>query len=61
MPSADWRICSEMRDALKLWNLAKGIDQATTVLWEEELALFKNEFLRERDQWIENQMPTIQR
>lgn len=61
MPNADWSICDEMKEALKLWNLTKGLDQETTKLWSDELVLFSKELEIERDKWIENQMPIIHR
>ena len=61
MPSADARICAEMREALKIWDLAKDIDQGNSEVWAEELSLLRRELMRERDIWIENQLPAIQR
>lgn len=61
MPSADARICAEMREALKIWDLAKSIDQGNQELWTEELTLFRRELLREREIWIDGLMPSIMR
>lgn len=61
MPSADARICADLRQALKFWELAKGIDQGNVETWAEELSLLRREMMKERDIWIENQMPAIQR
>ncbi|XP_058802324.1 lysosomal-trafficking regulator isoform X2 [Phymastichus coffea] len=61
MSSADARTCAEMQEALKIWDLAKSIDQGNQELWGEELSLFRRELLREREIWIDSQMPSIQR
>ncbi|XP_076629359.1 lysosomal-trafficking regulator mauve isoform X2 [Colletes latitarsis] len=62
MPSADARLCAELREALNVWDLAKGIDQARSIgIWNEELALLKRELMRDRDIWIDNNLPAIQR
>jgi hypothetical protein len=61
MPSADARICAELREALKIWDLAKAIEQENTELWVEELSLLRRELMREREIWIENQLPAIHR
>ncbi|XP_078037136.1 lysosomal-trafficking regulator mauve isoform X2 [Augochlora pura] len=61
MPSADMRICAEFREALKIWNLAKGIEQASPSVWNEELALLRRELMRDRDIWIDSNLPAIQR
>ena len=61
MPSADVRICDEFAEALRIWDLAKSIDQGNFEVWVEELILLRRELLRERDIWIESQLPAIQR
>ncbi|XP_076239225.1 lysosomal-trafficking regulator mauve [Calliopsis andreniformis] len=61
MPSADARICLELREALSIWDLAKGIEQASPGIWNEELALLRRELMRDRDIWIDNNLPAIQR
>ncbi|XP_012252611.2 lysosomal-trafficking regulator [Athalia rosae] len=61
MPSADARVCAELREALGIWNLTKGIEQATPGLWGEELALLRRELMRDRDIWMENNSSAIQR
>ncbi|XP_016837232.1 lysosomal-trafficking regulator isoform X2 [Nasonia vitripennis] len=61
MPSADARICAELREALKIWDLARGIEQGNSETWLEELSLLRRELMKERDIWIESQMPAIQR
>lgn len=61
MPSADARICEDMREALKVWELAKGIDQSNSEVWAEEVTILQRELMRERDIWIENQVAAIQR
>ncbi|XP_054002539.1 lysosomal-trafficking regulator isoform X2 [Hylaeus anthracinus] len=61
MSSADARLCAELREALNVWDLAKGIDQASSPVWNEELALLRRELMRDRDIWIDNNLPAIQR
>ncbi|KZC14096.1 Lysosomal-trafficking regulator, partial [Dufourea novaeangliae] len=61
MPSADARICAELREALNIWDLAKGIEQSSPGMWNEELALLRRELMRDRDIWIDNNLPAIQR
>lgn len=61
MPSADARICLELKEALNIWNLAKGIEQASPGIWNEELTLLRRELMRDRDIWIDNNLPAIQR
>nr|XP_031829347.1 lysosomal-trafficking regulator isoform X2 [Nomia melanderi] len=61
MPSADARICAELKEALNIWDLAKGIEQASPGIWNEELALLRRELMRDRDIWIDNNLPAIQR
>ncbi|XP_024939057.1 lysosomal-trafficking regulator isoform X2 [Cephus cinctus] len=61
LPSADARVCAELKEALSVWGLAKGMDQATPGLWGEELALLRRELMRDRDIWIENNLPAIYR
>lgn len=61
MPSADARVCAELKEALSIWNLTKGIEQATPGLWGEELALLRRELMRERDIWMENNLSAIHR
>ncbi|XP_067210662.1 lysosomal-trafficking regulator isoform X3 [Linepithema humile] len=54
MPSADARICVELREALSVWNLAKGIEQASPEVWNDELALLRRDLLLDRDICIDN-------
>lgn len=54
MPSADARVCAELREALRVWNLAKGIEQASPEVWNDELALLRRNLLQERDICIDN-------
>lgn len=61
MPSADARLCAELKEALYIWNLAKGIEQASPGVWTEELALLRRELMRDRDIWIDSNLPAIQR
>ena len=61
MPSADARICIELKEALSIWDLAKEIEQASPGIWNEELALLRRELMRDRDIWIDNNLPAIQR
>ncbi|XP_011300955.1 lysosomal-trafficking regulator isoform X2 [Fopius arisanus] len=61
MPSADARVCAELKEALSIWDLVKGIERATPGLWGEELTLLRRELMRERDIWLENNLPAIQR
>ncbi|XP_043802416.1 lysosomal-trafficking regulator isoform X6 [Apis laboriosa] len=61
MPSADARICVELKEALNIWDLAKGIEQASPGIWNEELTLLRRELMRDRDIWIDNNLPAIQR
>ncbi|XP_076389629.1 lysosomal-trafficking regulator mauve isoform X1 [Megachile rotundata] len=61
IPSADARICLELKEALSIWDLAKGIEQASPGIWNEELALLRRELMRDRDIWIDNNLPAIQR
>lgn len=60
MPSADARICVELKEALNIWDLAKGIE-ASPGIWNEELTLLRRELMRDRDIWIDNNLPAIQR
>ncbi|XP_076766095.1 lysosomal-trafficking regulator mauve isoform X3 [Xylocopa sonorina] len=61
IPSADARICVELKEALNIWDLAKGIEHASPGIWNEELALLRRELMRDRDIWIDNNLPAIQR
>ncbi|XP_046418983.1 lysosomal-trafficking regulator isoform X1 [Neodiprion fabricii] len=61
MPSADARVCAELREALSIWNLTKSIDQATPGLWNEELTMLRRELMRDRDLWMENNVSAIHR
>lgn len=54
MPSADARVCAELKEALRVWNLAKGIEQANPEVWNDELALLRRDVLLERDICIDN-------
>lgn len=61
MPSADARVCAELKEALNIWDLVKGIDRATPGLWGEELAMLRRELMRDRDIWLENNLSAIHR
>lgn len=61
MPSADAHVCEDMREALKVWELAKGIDQSNSEVWAEEVTILQRELIREKDIWVENQISAIQR
>ncbi|XP_046739126.1 lysosomal-trafficking regulator isoform X2 [Diprion similis] len=61
MPTADARVCAELREALSIWNLTKSIDQATPGLWNEELIMLRRELMRDRDMWMENNLSAIHR
>ncbi|XP_043270510.1 lysosomal-trafficking regulator isoform X2 [Venturia canescens] len=61
MPSADARVCAELKEALNIWNLVKGIERATPGLWGEELAMLRRELMRDRDIWLENYLSAIHR
>lgn len=54
MPSADARVCAELREALRVWNLAKGIEQANSEMWNDELALLRKDLLPDQDICIDN-------
>lgn len=54
MPSADARVCAELREALRVWNLAKGIEQASPEAWNDELALLRRDLLLDRDICVDN-------
>ncbi|XP_011866548.1 PREDICTED: lysosomal-trafficking regulator isoform X3 [Vollenhovia emeryi] len=54
MPSADARVCAELREALRVWNLAKGIEQASPEVWNDELALLRRDLLPDQDICIDN-------
>ncbi|XP_014468102.1 PREDICTED: lysosomal-trafficking regulator isoform X2 [Dinoponera quadriceps] len=54
MPSADARVCAELREALRVWDLAKGIEQANPEAWNDELALLRRDLLLDRDVCIDN-------
>lgn len=54
MPSADARVCAELREALRVWNLAKGIEQASPEVWNDELALLRRDALPDQDICIDN-------
>ncbi|KAK2579125.1 hypothetical protein KPH14_001295 [Odynerus spinipes] len=61
MSSADARVCAEFREALSIWDLAKGIEQASPGIWNEELTLLRRELMRDRDIWIDTNLPAIHR
>lgn len=61
MSSADARMCAEFREALRIWDLAKSIEQASPGIWNEELALLRRELMRDRDIWIDANLPAIYR
>ncbi|XP_014603828.1 PREDICTED: lysosomal-trafficking regulator isoform X1 [Polistes canadensis] len=61
MSSADARMCGEFREALRIWDLSKSIDQASPGIWNEELALLRRELMRDRDIWIDTNLPAIYR
>ncbi|XP_015121948.1 lysosomal-trafficking regulator [Diachasma alloeum] len=61
MPSADARVCAELKEALSIWDLVKGIERATPGLWGEELTLLRRELMRDRDIWMESNLSAIQR
>ncbi|XP_011260266.1 lysosomal-trafficking regulator isoform X1 [Camponotus floridanus] len=54
MPSVDARVCAELREALRVWNLAKGIEQANPEVWNDELALLRRDMFLDRDICIDN-------
>ncbi|XP_011144679.1 lysosomal-trafficking regulator isoform X1 [Harpegnathos saltator] len=54
MPSADARVCAELREALRVWGLAKGIEQASPEAWNDELAVLRRDMLLDRDICIDN-------
>ncbi|XP_011343929.2 lysosomal-trafficking regulator isoform X3 [Ooceraea biroi] len=54
MPSADARVCAELREALRVWDLAKGIEQASPEVWNDELALLRRDLFLDRDICIDN-------
>ena len=61
MPSADARVCAELKEALNIWDLVKGIERATPGLWGEELAMLRRELMKDRDIWLENNLTAIHR
>ena len=61
MPSADGRVCAELREALNFWNLAKGLEDGGSTVWSEELDLLRRELAKDRDIWIKNHFPAIKR
>ncbi|KAJ8668849.1 hypothetical protein QAD02_000108 [Eretmocerus hayati] len=61
MSTVDALLCTEFKEALKIWNLAKGIDRDNSNSWNEELTWLRRELARERDVWVESQIPIIQR
>ncbi|KYN43656.1 Lysosomal-trafficking regulator [Trachymyrmex septentrionalis] len=54
MPSADARVCAELREALHVWNLAKGIEQANPEVWNDELAVLRRDMHPDQDICIDN-------
>lgn len=54
MPSADARICAELREALRIWNIAKGLEQANPEVWNDELALLRRDINLECDVSVKN-------
>ncbi|XP_039305256.1 lysosomal-trafficking regulator isoform X2 [Solenopsis invicta] len=54
MPSADARVCAELKEALRVWNLAKGIEQASPEVWNDELALLRRDLLSDQDICVDN-------
>ncbi|KAL7305380.1 hypothetical protein TKK_0002123 [Trichogramma kaykai] len=64
MPSADARICEELSEAVKVWELAKSfspLDQNNIEAWSEELSLIRRELVKDREIWVDAQLPAIQR
>ncbi|CAB0033952.1 unnamed protein product [Trichogramma brassicae] len=64
MPSADARICEELSEAVKVWELAKSfspLDQNNIEAWSEELTLIRRELVKDREIWVDAQLPAIQR
>lgn len=54
MPSADARVCAELREALHVWNLAKGIEQANPEVWNDELAVLRRDVHPDQNICIDN-------
>ncbi|XP_018058565.1 PREDICTED: lysosomal-trafficking regulator [Atta colombica] len=54
MPSADARVCAELREALHVWNLAQGIEQANPEVWNDELAVLRRDVHPDQDICIDN-------
>lgn len=61
MPSTDARVCIELKEALEIWQLVKGLKQTPPELLAEELALLRRELINDRDIWMENNLPSINR
>lgn len=64
MPCADARACDEFQEAFNIWHLSKVnklTEQEGAPGWEEELSVLRREVTRDRDIWIDNNVPTLQR
>ncbi|XP_033229888.1 lysosomal-trafficking regulator isoform X2 [Belonocnema kinseyi] len=61
MPSADARVCAELREALNVWSLAKGLEEGKAALWSEELDLLRGELAKDRNIWLESHFPAVKR
>ncbi|KAK0171372.1 hypothetical protein PV328_009113 [Microctonus aethiopoides] len=61
MPSSDAQLCIELKEALSIWELVKGINNATPKLWSEELTLLRHELVKDREIWMENNLSAIHR
>ncbi|XP_051169183.1 lysosomal-trafficking regulator isoform X2 [Leptopilina boulardi] len=61
MSSADALICSELRNALNVWGLLKCLDMEGSTFWSEELNLLRQELVKDRNIWIENNFPKMKK
>lgn len=61
MSSADALICTELRNALNVWGLIKCLDMDGSALWLEELNLLRQELVKDRNIWMENNLPKMKK
>lgn len=54
MSSTDAIACTELREALHIWELAKGIEQASIETWNDELTLLRRDLFLGEDICIDN-------
>ncbi|XP_023288682.1 lysosomal-trafficking regulator isoform X2 [Orussus abietinus] len=61
MPSVDARVCAELKEAIDIWDLTGSIEQGGLNMWGEELELLGRELMKDRNIWLDSNLPAIQR